>query len=266
MRMSINDVSVTFTRAGSSVEALKDINLSLHEGEFVALLGPSGCGKSTLLTCLGGLMSPTEGQIIVGDELVESPDPRRAAYVFQDYSLLPWKNVLDNVGIGLRFAGIGKQERRDRSQELLAMMGLSQWGNSHPNQLSGGMQQRVAVARALAMSPSILLMDEPFGALDEQTRRSLGASISTVLTENKQTVVLVTHSLDEAIYWADRVIVMSARPGRIIAEVQVRQPRPRPLDFIAQDNFARLRAQLFQLLNDAMVHDADPGQLEPQKA
>jgi NitT/TauT family transport system ATP-binding protein len=266
MRMSINDVSVTFTRAGSTVEALKDVNLSLHEGEFVALLGPSGCGKSTLLTCLGGMMTPTKGEIIVGDSVVESPDPRRAAFVFQDYSLLPWKNILDNVGVGLRFAGVGKQERHERSQELLEMMGLSQWSESHPGQLSGGMQQRVAVARALAMDPSILLMDEPFGALDEQTRRSLGESISTVLTENKQTVVLVTHSLDEAIYWADRVIVMSARPGRIMAEVQIRQPRPRPLEFIAQEDFAQLRSQLFLMLNEAMAHDQKADPLEPQRA
>lgn len=256
MHMSVEDVSVTFTRAGSTVDALKDVDLSLREGEFVALLGPSGCGKSTLLTCMGGLMAPTQGQIVVDGQAVASPDPRRAAFVFQDYSLLPWKNVLDNVGIGLRFAGVGKQERRERSQELLSMMGLAQWADSHPDRLSGGMQQRVAVARALAMSPSILLMDEPFGALDEQTRRALGESISMVLTQNKQTVVLVTHSLDEAIYWADRVIVMSARPGRIIAEVQVSRPRPRPLGFIAESDFAELRAQLFELLDEAMNHDA----------
>ncbi|BCW86231.1 ABC transporter ATP-binding protein [Paenarthrobacter ureafaciens] len=266
MRMSINDVSVTFTRAGTTVEALKDINLSLHEGEFVALLGPSGCGKSTLLTCMGGLMTPTKGQILVGDSVVKEPDPRRAAFVFQDYSLLPWKNILDNVGVGLRFAGVSKQERHQRSQELLDMMGLSQWADSHPGQLSGGMQQRVAVARALAMDPSILLMDEPFGALDEQTRRSLGESISTVLTENKQTVVLVTHSLDEAIYWADRVIVMSARPGKVMAEVKIEQMRPRPLDFIATEEFAQLRSRLFLMLNEAMGNGPHANPLEKQRA
>lgn len=258
MQMSIEGVSVTFgTDADSMVEALKDINLSLHEGEFIALLGPSGCGKSTLLTSMGGLSAPTAGTISVNGHVVERPDPRRSAFVFQDYSLLPWKNVVDNVGIGLQFAGVSKAERRTRSQELLGMMGLAQWSDSYPAQLSGGMQQRVAVARALAMSPSILLMDEPFGALDEQTRRTLGESISSVLTENKQTVVLVTHSLDEAIYWADRVIVMSARPGRIIAEVVVDQPRPRPIDFIAQEDFGKLRAQLFQLLNQAMHEGQD---------
>ena len=267
MQMSIEGVSVTFgSGTDSKVEALKDINLSINEGEFVALLGPSGCGKSTLLTSLGGLVAPTEGRIVVNGQVVEKPDPRRAAFVFQDYSLLPWKNIVDNVGIGLRFAGVNKAERRERSQELLEMMGLARWADSYPGQLSGGMQQRVAVARALAVSPSMLLMDEPFGALDEQTRRTLGENISTVLTENKQTVVLVTHSLDEAIYWADRVIVMSARPGRIIAEVVVERPRPRPIDFIAQEDFGKLRAELFQLLNDAMNEGQDMTAQEPRKA
>ncbi|MET7861599.1 ABC transporter ATP-binding protein [Streptomyces sp. NPDC005318] len=251
-RLRVDDLGMTFHRDGEVIEALAGIDLEVAQGEFVALLGPSGCGKSTLLSCMGALEQPTTGTVRFDGQPMARPDPHQAAYVFQDYSLFPWATVLENVAVGLRFAGIGKSERRAKARDLLEMMGLEHRADARPGELSGGMQQRVAVARALAMQPSVLLMDEPFGALDEQTRRSLGVSISTKLSENDQTVVLVTHSLDEAIYWADRVVVMSARPGRIIKTLQIPRIRPRPLDFLADPEFAALRTELFGLLSEAM--------------
>jgi NitT/TauT family transport system ATP-binding protein len=235
---------------GRSTVALTDVDLTIEQGEFISFIGPSGCGKSTLLHCLGGLLPPTEGRLTVNGEPVTDPDPRRAAFVFQDYSLLPWKSVLDNAAIGLRFAGRRKAERTAAASALLDLVGLSQFADAYPQELSGGMQQRVAVARALAMEPDVLLMDEPFGALDEQTRRQLGAEMSELLHRNGKTVAMVTHSLDEAIFWADRIIVMSPRPGRIMTELVVDAPRPRELKFIASPEFAAIRAELFELITE----------------
>jgi NitT/TauT family transport system ATP-binding protein len=254
---------MSFLRDGKTIQALEDVSLDIAPGEFVALLGPSGCGKSTLLSCLGALRQPSHGSVSFDGVPITDPDPHRCAYVFQDYSLLPWATIVDNVAVGLRFAGVNRAERRSRASHLLEMMGLQSWAESRPGQLSGGMQQRVAVARALAMAPSVLLMDEPFGALDEQTRRSLGVSISQQLSDAQQTLVLVTHSLDEAIYWADRVLVMSARPGRIMASLAIPHPRPRRLEFIADPEFARLRTELFLLLTEAMEQS---GQAEQSAA
>jgi NitT/TauT family transport system ATP-binding protein len=247
--LDATQLDVTYTTvSGEAVNALQDVNLHIRDGEFISIIGPSGCGKSTLLHCLGGLLTPTNGRVAVDGVEVTQPDPRLAAFVFQDYTLLPWKNVLDNAALGLRFDGKSKDEYRKKGLELLELVGLSQFAQSYPRELSGGMQQRVAVARAMCMDPSILLMDEPFGALDEQTRRHLGSEMTRLLTEAGRTVVMVTHSLDEAIMWADRIIVLSARPGRIAKEIPVRTPRPRPLSFVGTPEFAEIRAELFDLL------------------
>jgi NitT/TauT family transport system ATP-binding protein len=264
MALHAQGLNVTYnTAAGQGVTALEDVDLDIRDGEFISIIGPSGCGKSTLLHCLGGMLTPTSGQISVDGARITKPDPKLAAFVFQDYTLLPWKNVLDNAAVGLRFAGMSKADYRKKGSELLDLVGLSDFASSYPRELSGGMQQRVAIARAMCMDPNILLMDEPFGALDEQTRRHLGLEMSRLLTEANRTVVMVTHSLDEAILWADRIIVLSARPGRIAREIPVDAPRPRPLSFVSTPQFAEIRAELFTLLESPTTINA-PGAREAQ--
>lgn len=238
--------------SGRATLAIADVTLTIARGEFVTIIGPSGCGKSTLLHCLGGLISPTEGRVLFDGQPMVRPMPRQAAFVFQDYGLLPWKTVAENVALGLRFAGIPKAARRAEALRHLEMVGLSAQVDAYPGELSGGMQQRVAVARALCMEPSVLLLDEPFGAVDEQSRRYLGVEMSRVLTMTGKSVALVTHSLEEAIYWADRVVVMSASPGRILEEIPVEAPRPRGLDFMMEESFQRLRTRLFALLTPSV--------------
>lgn len=249
--MSLNAAGITVTyqsSTGDPLTAIKGVDLHIASGEFISVIGPSGCGKSTLLHCLGGMISPTAGEITVQGVPIKVPDPNLAAFVFQDYTLLPWKTVLDNVAVGLRWAGVDRAARQAKAAEMLDLVGLPDFASSYPRELSGGMQQRVAVARAMSMDPEILLMDEPFGALDEQTRRHLGNEMCRILTEAERTVVMVTHSLDEAIFWADRIVVLSARPGQIVREITVSEPRPRKLDFVASPEFAAIRSELFQLL------------------
>lgn len=258
MGLQVKDLNVTYASlSGQPIVAVQDIDLDIRDGEFISIIGPSGCGKSTLLHCLGGLLSPTSGQVVVDGKRIVHPDPALAAFVFQDYTLLPWKNVLDNAAIGLRFAGVSKEERRSKAQQMLELVGLSDFAGSYPRELSGGMQQRVAVARAMAMDPRILLMDEPFGALDEQTRRHLGAEMTRILSEGARTVVMVTHSLDEAIMWADRIVVLSARPGRIHRIIEVEEPRPRDLSYVATPRFGEIRSELFALLESFAVPNED---------
>jgi NitT/TauT family transport system ATP-binding protein len=236
------------TRPGERLVACQDIDLTVAPGEFVTIIGPSGCGKSTVLHCMGGLLRPTEGRILFGGEEVTQPNPNNAAFVFQDYSLFPWKSILDNVGMGLRFAGAPKAEIAAKAAEKLDFVGLGEFAHALPRELSGGMQQRVAVARALAMEPRVLLMDEPFGALDEQSRRALGSDMARILEQTHRSVVLITHSLDEAIFWADRIIVMSSRPGTIIEEIEVKAPRPRDLSMMTEPEFLAIRVRLFDLI------------------
>jgi NitT/TauT family transport system ATP-binding protein len=230
------------------VVAVENVDLTIAAGEFVTIIGPSGCGKSTLLHCIGGMLAPSDGTIHHDGQRVTRPNPHHAAFVFQDASLLPWKTVLDNVSMGMRFAGEGRRGSLARAREEVAFVGLADFADSYPAQLSGGMQQRASVARALAMRPQLLLMDEPFGALDEQLRRSLGSDIAHLLNDSGQSVVMVTHSLEEAVFWGDRIVVMSPRPGRIVAELSVSEPRPRDLAFMATKEFDALRRQLFELI------------------
>ena len=249
MGLQANGLCVTYTSvSGKPVLALDKLNLTIEDGEFVTIIGPSGCGKSTLLHCFGGLLNPSAGTVTVDGKNVTEPDPHLAAFVFQDYTLLPWKTSVENAAIGLKFAGQKKAESRAKGMEMLELVGLAEFAESFPRELSGGMQQRVAIARAMCMDPTIMLMDEPFGALDEQTRRHLGFEMARMLTERKRTVVLVTHSLDEAILWADRIVVLSPRPGRIAREIRVDRPRPRTLDFVSTPEFAEIRSELFSLL------------------
>lgn len=226
--LEIQGVSKLFEAKGKTVEALRDINLSVRDNEFVCLVGPSGCGKTTLLRIIAGLDRPTDGEVLLDGKLIEGPGPLRGM-VFQEYSLFPWRTVLDNVAFGLELRGVSKEERLARARSYLKTVGLEAFEASYPHELSGGMKQRVAIVRALVNDPKALLMDEPFGALDAQTRNVMQSELLRIWQEKKKTVVFVTHSMDEAIYLGDRVVIMSARPGMIsdIIDIDVARPRNR---------------------------------------
>jgi NitT/TauT family transport system ATP-binding protein len=227
-------------------EALVDVTLDIDPGEFIVLLGPSGCGKSTLLYLIAGLEQPTSGRIMANGELVVAPAPDRSL-IFQETSLFPWLNVWQNVSFGLSIRGAPAEERKETARRVLARVGLAEAIERHPDELSGGMRQRVAVARALAMQPEVLLMDEPFAALDVQTRVKMQGFLLDVWEASKASVLFVTHHMDEAIALADRIVVFTARPGRIKAIVPVDAPRPRDLTSPASLD---LRVRLTALLQD----------------
>jgi NitT/TauT family transport system ATP-binding protein len=249
--ISVENVSMVYqTIKGSSVTALSDVNLAIPRGEFVSLIGPSGCGKSSLLHAIGGLRQHTSGEVRINGTTVTGPNPKAVGFVFQDYTLFPWRTVIRNIETGLEFQGVGKRERRERAEQALAVVGLSSFRDSHPGELSGGMQQRIAVARALAPDPDILLMDEPFGALDEQTRTELGMEISRILEATGKTIVFVTHSLGEAVFLSDRIVVMSARPGRVRELIEVSAPRPRTPHFAVTEDYTAIRNHLFEVLHE----------------
>lgn len=214
-------------RASGDVEALRDITFDVAPGEFVVLLGPSGCGKSSLLYMIAGLENPTEGTLLAHGEPIVAPSADRGL-IFQEASLFPWLTIADNVGFGLSVAGIDRTTRRERVAEILRNVGLGDMLDKKPDELSGGMRQRAAMARALAMRPSILMMDEPFAALDVQTRSKMQGFLLDVWQQSGASVLLVTHSIDEAIALADRVVVFTARPGKIKTIVPIDLPRPRP--------------------------------------
>jgi NitT/TauT family transport system ATP-binding protein len=232
------------------VVALENTSLSVARGELVALIGPSGCGKSTLLNLMGGLAAPTSGGVWVNGEPVRQPLPQKVAFVFQESALFPWRTVLENLKLGLEFQGVPKAERQERARESLHAVGLSDFAQYYPGELSGGMKQRAQLARALALETEILLMDEPFAALDEQTRMVLGEDLSVLLARSAKTIVFVTHSLVEAVFLADRVAVFSARPGQIKNVIAVEQGHPRSRSFMTSDKLGRLRNQVYELLHD----------------
>ncbi len=241
------------TRAFGSHQAIADITLRVADGELVAIVGPSGCGKSTLLRCVAGLLRPTAGQVVLDGTLVTRV-PDRLAVVFQDYgrSLYPWLSVADNVALPLRRTRRGRAPRREAALQALDSVGLAGMASRYPWQLSGGMQQRVAIARALACDPVLLLMDEPFGSLDAQIREDLEDLVLRVRAERGITILLVTHDIDESVYTADRVVVLTGGPGRVRADVPVRLPAPR--DQIATRElreFAHLRAEVGRLVRGA---------------
>jgi NitT/TauT family transport system ATP-binding protein len=248
----VEGVTQTFGPSGDPrrVIALESASLSVARGELVSLIGPSGCGKSTLLNVMGGLTAPTTGQVWIDDALVNGPLPGKVTFVFQENALFPWRTVLDNVKLGMAFQGVPKPERKDRALEALDAVGLSEFADHYPAQLSGGMKQRAQLARALALKTEILLMDEPFAALDEQTRMVLGEDISVLLARTRKTIVFVTHSLVEAVFLADRVAVFSARPGRIKSIIPVEEGHPRSRSFMTSEKLGRLRNELYELLHD----------------
>jgi NitT/TauT family transport system ATP-binding protein len=240
---------LSYAYPGSSDDVLSGITLDVSEGEFVSVVGPSGCGKSTLLSAAAGLITGYRGSIRFRGEQITRPNPG-IGVVFQEDATFPWRTTLRNVEFGLEMRGMGKAERRRKATEMLALVGLEKFAHYYPHQLSGGMKQRVAIARTLVTGPDLLLMDEPFGALDEQTRMLLGEELLRIQQELRQTVLFVTHSIQESIMLSDRVVLMSRGPGRIKDVITVGFPRPRSPDLISTPEFGALTAQAWNSIRE----------------
>lgn len=239
-RIEVKDVSITFGKGSSAHRAVDTTEITIEAGQFVCILGPSGCGNSTLLNAIAGYVKPTEGTLLVDGTEVDKPGLDRGM-VFQQYSLLPWKTVYENVAFGPKMAGHSRVEAGSTANTFLELVGLKKFGDCYPAELSGGMQQRVGIARALANYPSVLLMDEPFGALDAQTRLMMQESLLDIWRKFGTTVVFVTHDVDEAVFLADRVLIMSTAPGRIIEDVKIDLPRPRSTDMASSPEYVQAR-------------------------
>jgi NitT/TauT family transport system ATP-binding protein len=243
----VDGVDKRYATSSGPVDALRRVSLSVGAGEFCTLIGPSGCGKSTLLGMLGGLVRPDAGRVLVDGRPVDGPDPRRAATVFQDAGLFPWRTTLENIEFGLELQGVPRARRRAVATDLLGPLGLREFAGKYPRELSGGMRQRVAIGRALAIDTPIVLMDEPFGALDEQTRLLMGEWLLDIWRRMRKTVVFVTHSLQEALALSTRVIVMTARPGRIKSVLELPMPYPRAME---SSELVALRAKLWSEIRE----------------
>ena len=248
-RVRLDRVSVSYNSRGKTLIAVEDTSIDITPGEFVCLLGPSGCGKSTLLNCVAGFVNPTSGTATVDDEVITTPGPDRGM-VFQQYSLYPWKTVLENIAFGPKVTGRGHDSPVSTALTFLEMIGLTKYANHYPHELSGGMQQRVGIARALANYPRVLLMDEPFGALDSQTRLMMQENLLRLWREFGITVIFVTHDVDEAVFLADRILVMSANPGRVIRDLTIDLSRPRNSDTTTSAAFVELRKICLELIRD----------------
>jgi NitT/TauT family transport system ATP-binding protein len=252
--ISFRAVSRVYRQGKDPFVAVDAVSLEVAEREFVAIVGPSGCGKTTLLRLAAGLDFPTGGEVRVGERLVTAPGPDRAV-VFQQFALFPWKTVLQNIAFGLKCRGVGLAERNAAAERYIEIMGLAGHADAYPHQLSGGMQQRVAIARSYILEPEVLLMDEPFGALDAQTRIEMQEELIRLARRNPRTVLFITHSVEEAVYLADRVVVMSRRPGRIRAILDVASTRraeawqDRAVDAVMDlDSFIRMRTEIWRML------------------
>jgi NitT/TauT family transport system ATP-binding protein len=241
------ELSMAYNGAHGPIVALDKISLQVCPGEFVCIVGASGCGKTTLLRILGGLLAPTQGRVILGDEPIRTPG-RRIGFVFQKANLMPWRTVLANVMLPLEIAGIPTEEAKVRARALIELVGLKGQEEVYPRQLSGGMQQRVVLARALVHHPTLLLLDEPFGALDALTRERMNLELQRIWLSRRPTVIMVTHSIAEAVFLADRVLVMKGPPGHISKEISVDLPRPRTLQMMSYERFAALAGQVRQTI------------------
>ena len=244
VKIDIRHLTKVFGKNSGQVVAIRDLNLQIPGDQFTTIVGPSGCGKSTLLYLLGGFEKPTSGEILMGGRPIEKPAPDRG-FVFQDYALFPWKTVLGNVMFGLMNNGYGRKEARDIARHYINLVDLSEFENAYPHTLSGGMKQRVSIARALAYNPEVLLMDEPFGSLDSQTRKYMQVELEKILQKSNKTVVFVTHSVIEAVYLSDVIVVMTARPGMVKGVFESNLPRPR--DYTGEAYLA-LRKNVLDLL------------------
>jgi NitT/TauT family transport system ATP-binding protein len=263
--IKVEGVSQAYGAPGDSLRivALEAASLEVARGELVCLIGPSGCGKSTLLNLMGGLSLPASGEVWIDGQRVTGPLPQKVAFVFQENALFLWRTALDNIKLGMEFQGVPQEEREPRARESLDAVGLADFADHYPGQLSGGMKQRAQLARALALRTEILLMDEPFGALDEQTRMVLGEDLSVLLARTGKTIVFVTHSLVEAIFLADRVAVFSARPGRIKQIISVNETHPRDRSFMTSPKLSQLRNELYELLHDEIRRTMNLPEPEP---
>ena len=248
-KVEIRNLAVRFGWGANQVEAMSDVNIDIKPGEFVSILGPSGCGKSTLLNVVAGFVKRTGGSVLVDGKDVRGPGAERGM-VFQQYSLFPWMTVRKNVEFGLKMQGRQRSERETAARTLLGLAGLLAFENHYPDQLSGGMKQRVGIVRALATSPQVLLMDEPFGALDAQTRVVMQQILTNMWQRFRLSVLFITHDIDESIFLSDKVYVMTARPGRIKAEIEVPLPRPRVAEMTTSNEFLLLKRQLHELIRE----------------
>ena len=253
-QIEISQLHIRLGAGGHAFDAVQDVSVSIAPGEFVCLLGPSGCGKSTLLGALAGHLAPARGSILVDGARVDGPHPDRGL-VFQQHTLFPWKKVRENVAFGLKMQGVARAERNARAAELLSLVGLDGFGGHYPAQLSGGMKQRVEIARVLINQPRVMLMDEPFGALDAQTRLKMQQLLLEVWARVKTTIVFITHDIDEALFLADRILVMSPRPGRIIDELRLDFARPRGPELVTSPEFTHYKRHCL-----ALLHPDHPGE------
>jgi NitT/TauT family transport system ATP-binding protein len=245
----VDDIVKQFDTPDGPLIAVDRVSLSVRPGEFLAVIGPSGCGKSTLFNIIGGLLDGYQGAVTVGSETVRGPHPA-IGMVFQEESTFPWRTLIENVAFPLEIAGMSRKDRLDKAKKFIALVGLSGFENRYPAELSGGMRQRVAIARTLASEPKILLMDEPFASLDEQTRLLLGDKVLQIQQDIKQTTLLITHNITEAVQLADRILVMTYRPGRVKRMVAIDLPRPRSSDVVSSEAFGRYVAQIWSDLRE----------------
>lgn len=249
--LRLENISKSF----GDVQALKDLSFTVEKNEFVALLGPSGCGKTTSLRIIDGVTEPDEGVFTIDGETVKGSG-RDRGFVFQEFRLFPWRTVIENVMFGLEIAGVQKEERRERAKKYISMVGLSDFEGHYPHELSGGMKQRVGIARALAIEPEILLMDEPFGALDAMTRETMQEELLDIWQQERRTVVFVTHDIDEAVFLADRIHILQPRPGRLYRTLDINLPRPREPDLKQTDEFVEYRREAWRTLEE--ITDQSP--------
>jgi len=247
--LTAEDVAIRFETAEGPVTAVDNVSFRVRQGEFLSIIGPSGCGKSTLFNVIGGLLAQHAGTVRVGGETISGPH-KSIGMVFQEESTFPWRNVVDNVAFPLELTGMPKAKRLERARHFIKMVGLDGFENRYPGELSGGMRQRVSLARTLASEPKILLMDEPFAALDEQTRLLLGDKVLQIQQHLKQTTLLITHNITEAVQMSDRVLVMTYRPGKVKRIVDIDLPRPRTSDIVGSEEFGRYVAQIWNDLRE----------------
>lgn len=248
--VQVKGLTKSYRARGTELLVFQDLSFDVEDRSFVGFVGPSGCGKSTLLLCLAGLLAASSGQVVVGNELVTEPSPEKIGVVFQEPNLLPWRTVVDNVAFPLELRGVSKQVRNARALEYLQLVGLSDFGLAYPHELSGGMKQRAAIARGLVQDPKILLMDEPFAALDEQSRMRMGAELIRIWEQTRKTVLFVTHNLTEAVFLSDRILVLGARPATILDDMVVDLGRPRSYEDMATERFGMLRQKIWRQIGE----------------
>jgi NitT/TauT family transport system ATP-binding protein len=254
--LTVDDIVKRFETPDGVLTAIDHVSLSVAPGEFVGVIGPSGCGKSTLFNIIGGLLDGYDGTVRVAGERVRGPHPA-IGMIFQEESTFPWRNVLDNVAFPLEIAGLPRAERSDRARHFVKLVGLDGFERRYPAELSGGMRQRVSMARTLAAQPKILLMDEPFAALDEQTRLLLGDKVLQIQQQLKQTTLLITHNITEAVQLSDRILVMTYRPGKVKRMVEIALPRPRSSEIVSSEAFGRYVAQIWSDLREEASRGLD---------